>query len=124
MGVRERRDVRPADLARAVGVSGATVSDWEAGKILPREDALEKLGAFLGVTPAYLRYGITENPGTAQPIAVLDVPDRIARTLSEARKAERADTHMPPPDAAPEHLPRPAKAAGGRRGPGHPKDRR
>lgn len=47
------------DIALALGVSGASVSEWESGKVTPREDALAKLAAFLGVTPAYLRYGVT-----------------------------------------------------------------
>lgn len=58
--VRDRQDVRPADVARAVGVSGATVSDWEAGNITPRDDAMLKLAAYLDVTPAYLRYGVRD----------------------------------------------------------------
>jgi transcriptional regulator with XRE-family HTH domain len=63
---REERDIRPADVARELKVSGATVSDWESGKITPRDDALERLGAFLGVTPAYLRYGVTATPSRAE----------------------------------------------------------
>lgn len=60
-GVRDRKDVRPADVARALKVSGPTVSDWEAGKVTPREGLLAKLASYLGVTPEYLRYGVTTN---------------------------------------------------------------
>lgn len=56
-GVRDRRDVKPVDVARALGVSGAAVSDWETGKAKPRDEMMEKLAAFLGTTPGYLRFG-------------------------------------------------------------------
>ena len=56
-GVREHRDVRAVDVARALGVSGPTVSDWESGKIKPRDDTMLALAEFLGVTPGYLRFG-------------------------------------------------------------------
>lgn len=58
MGVRLRRDVTRGELAASVGVDPSTVSLWESDKKSPREEALAKLAAYLGVTPAYLRYGI------------------------------------------------------------------
>lgn len=57
-GVREARDVTLSEIAKAVGVTSTSVSEWEADKKSPREDALAKLAKFLGVTPAYLRYGV------------------------------------------------------------------
>jgi transcriptional regulator with XRE-family HTH domain len=59
-GVRDRRDVTQLDLAQAVGVANASLSRWEADLASPREEALAKLAAYLGVTPAFLRYGVTE----------------------------------------------------------------
>lgn len=58
LGVRERRDVTRADLAAACRVVPSAVTYWETDEKTPREDALERLAAYLGVTPAYLRYGI------------------------------------------------------------------
>lgn len=60
LGVRERRDVSQLDVAKAIGVSGAAVSQWESDERAPREEAFAKLADYLGVTPAYLRYGVTE----------------------------------------------------------------
>jgi transcriptional regulator with XRE-family HTH domain len=57
-GVRERRDVSQSEIAEAIGVTTANHSRWESGQRVPREDALGKLAAYLGVTPAYLRYGV------------------------------------------------------------------
>ena len=58
MGVRLRRDVFAAEVAEAVGVTASNYSRWEANERVPREDALERLAAVFGVTPAFLRYGI------------------------------------------------------------------
>jgi transcriptional regulator with XRE-family HTH domain len=59
-GVREGRDVKPKEMAKAAGVDPSTISLWEADKKSPREDALTRLAKFLDVTPAYLRYGIKD----------------------------------------------------------------
>lgn len=84
-GVRDRRDVKPVDLARALDVSGATVSDWEAGKIKPRDDAMLKLADYLGVDPGWLRYG---GPAASPGAPMLD-PSRDRR-LTES-ELDRAD---------------------------------
>ena len=58
MGVRERRDVSQLDVAKAIGVSGAAVSQWENDERVPRDETLFlKLAAYLGVEPGVLRYG-------------------------------------------------------------------
>lgn len=80
LSVREHRDVTQSDLAKAVGVTATSVSEWEADKKVPREAALAKLAAYLGVTPAYLRYGITHESPAPVPVA------------------ERAPAELPPMD--------------------------
>jgi transcriptional regulator with XRE-family HTH domain len=64
MAVRARRDVTLAEIAKAVEISPASLSEYEADKKVPREGVLARLAAYLGVTPAYLRYGIA--PATPQ----------------------------------------------------------
>lgn len=68
LGVREHRDVTQLDLARAVGATSASISEWEADKKVPREASLVRLAKALGVTPAYLRYG----EGSALPPGVVE----------------------------------------------------
>jgi transcriptional regulator with XRE-family HTH domain len=98
MAVRERRDIRPVEVARAIGVSGAAVSDWENGKAVPGDDNMPRLAAFLGVTPEFLHYGVRDAirvaPGFEIPLATLRrVPDEdLARGIEVLRRieAERA----------------------------------
>lgn len=58
MSLHEGRDVQQVDMADAIGVSGAAVSRWESDQKRPRDEHLERLADFLGVTPAWLRYGV------------------------------------------------------------------
>jgi transcriptional regulator with XRE-family HTH domain len=117
LGVREHRDVRPVEVARALGVSGAAVSDWEAGKATPRDGLMEKLAAYLGVTPEFLRYGVRAS-------RVQLTPDEIAAAIARST-AEREARGLPPvgPDEvdADEDDPPARKAAGGRRRPKPPR---
>lgn len=59
MAARERREIPHEEIAGFIGVSAAAYSRWENGKRVPGEGAVIKLAEFFGVTPAYLRYGIT-----------------------------------------------------------------
>lgn len=55
---REQRDIAQKDVAEAVGSSGPSVSRWEAGVGGPPSDSMiERLAAYFGVTPSWLRYG-------------------------------------------------------------------
>lgn len=100
-GVRDRKDIRPIDVARALRVSGAAVSDWEADKKTPREELLNALAKYLGVTPAYLRYGVGqggEMPGTPQPDPMRDrliTEDEIERARQSVvrKSAKKTGAH-------------------------------
>jgi transcriptional regulator with XRE-family HTH domain len=87
-GVRDHQDIRPIDVARALNVSGAAVSDWEGDKKTPREELLNALAKYLGVTPAYLRYGIRPE-AELQGITPDPTRDRLL-TQGEIERARRA----------------------------------
>ena len=94
--VRDHRDITQADVADAVGYSRTAVSEWEADAKVPREGALSKLAAYLGVTPAFLRYGIDpETRGATAPLARGTLSDelveRVRRKPAEDRDAPRGD---------------------------------
>lgn len=89
LGVREHRDVTQLDVARAIGATGASVSEWEADKKAPREDALLKLARYFKVSPAYLRYGVVQ-PGPTTPTPA-DNAAFLNGELEETRKARARD---------------------------------
>jgi transcriptional regulator with XRE-family HTH domain len=95
LAARERRDVQRTDLATAAGVDPSTITAWEQGKKSPREDALARLAAYLGVTPAFLRYGVGEG-GMVAPDPLQDrklTPDEIraAQELVDAQPKRKPE---------------------------------
>lgn len=47
---RDGRDVRPADVARAMGITRSAYGHWESGRSLPKDMVtLERLAVYLGV---------------------------------------------------------------------------
>ncbi len=62
LAVRLRRDLTQGDVAELAGTTPATMSRWESDTAVPKEDALAVLAKVLGVTPAYLRYGVGDIP--------------------------------------------------------------
>lgn len=52
--LREDRDLRQSDLAKAVGIDQRTISNYETGKSNPDSDALIRLADFFNVSIDYL----------------------------------------------------------------------
>lgn len=84
LAARKQRDVTRNEIAEAVGVDPSTVSLWEADTKVPREKALVALAAYLGVTPAYLRYGIEPS----RSYGLVAEPEPVAKP-APAKKAAR-----------------------------------
>lgn len=61
-GVREGRDVLAPDLAPLVGVTAASVYNWEGDASVPGPTNLGKLAEVLGVSVAWLHYGVEGAP--------------------------------------------------------------
>jgi len=67
--IRIDRGLNKAELARRVGVSAPTVTDWESGKIQNIEsNNLQKVARVLGVTVEFLLTGTTVDPFIDVPI--------------------------------------------------------
>lgn len=68
----DARDLGQKDVAKAVGVSESTLSRWEAGETMPREEAMLKLARYFKVTPAWLRYGTEPREAGPRPQLAAD----------------------------------------------------
>lgn len=64
LGVREGHDVAVSEIAERVGVSAASVYNWEGDVFPPGERNVKKLAEVLGVSAAYIRYGVEGAPPT------------------------------------------------------------
>jgi transcriptional regulator with XRE-family HTH domain len=108
-GARDHRDITQLDVAKAIGTTGASVSEWEADKKAPREETLSKLARYLGVSPAYLRYGTTETAYmighvAADPATIEQISEEefvVMQRLLARVEAERKAAQPPKPEPKP-----------------------
>lgn len=92
----EEKNVLPADVARATGISTATLTAWKQGKYTPKEAKIRKIANYFGVTVEYLRTGADpegyyEDDETAQIAQVLHDNTKL-RVLFSAAKDVDAQT--------------------------------
>lgn len=93
MSARERRDVTGEEIAKAVGVTSAAYSRWENGERTPNEAAVQKLAAFFGVSPAYLRYGDSQASGVLDRVARAErkpASELVAKPAAKKPRGKRA----------------------------------
>lgn len=95
LAVRQHKDISKAMLAAAAGVDPSAITLYEGDKSNVGEEVLGRLADYLGVTPAWLRYGVKEAPGPVEPNPLLDqrISDeeiRAARAQVAARKRPAA----------------------------------
>ena len=53
----EKKGVKPSDVSKATGISTATLTSWKQGKYTPKNDKLQKIADYFGVTLDYLISG-------------------------------------------------------------------
>ena len=53
----DSRNLKNADISRATGISNMTLSDWKRGKSTPKQDKLQKIADYFGVSIEYLMTG-------------------------------------------------------------------
>lgn len=55
--LRDKLNLKDADVAKACGITPSTFSDWKKGKSAPNADKQRKIAAFLNVSVEYLATG-------------------------------------------------------------------
>lgn len=48
--LRDAKGLKDADVARATGITKSTFSDWKSGRSVPKNEKLQKIADFLGVS--------------------------------------------------------------------------
>lgn len=84
--------VTPYRISKETGIATATLSDWKNGKSTPKQDKLQKIADYFGVTIDYLMSGRkTETPEqTLSRRDERDIAKRLEQTLSDLEN--RQDT--------------------------------
>ena len=55
------KGVTPYRVCKETGITTASISNWKAGRNTPKQDKLQKIAEFFGVTIEYLMTGKEEN---------------------------------------------------------------
>lgn len=51
-------NVTPYRVCKETGITTATISNWKAGRYIPKQDKMQKIADFFGVTIKYLTNGV------------------------------------------------------------------
>ena len=90
--LRDERGLKDADVVRQTGITKSTFSDWKSGRSKPKNDKLQKIADFFGVTVDYLMTG-KENSKTTPSLTNRDQKE-ISAILSNTEQILRQDGLM------------------------------
>ena len=78
--LRDERKVRDADVVKETGITKSTFSDWKNGRSKPKQEKLQKIADYFGVTVDYLMTGKEAPKEKPQELTERDERD-IAKDL-------------------------------------------
>lgn len=53
----KKNGLKPYDVSKATGISSSTLTDWKMGRSTPKQDKMQKIADYFGVTLDYLMTG-------------------------------------------------------------------
>ena len=78
-------------VAKATGISTATLTNWKKGRYTPKQDKLQKIADYFGVTVEYLMTGKNEPKEKAPELTARDERDiakDLDRIMGEIQKGD------------------------------------
>lgn len=87
--LRDEKGVKDSDVAKATGITKSTFTDWKKGRSVPKDEKIQKIADYFGVSAYYLRTGKTrEIVIDAKPFRALAdrADEELAPGLSQVRK--------------------------------------
>lgn len=89
--LRDERGVKDADVVRETGITKSTFSDWKSGRSKPKNDKLQKIADYFGVTLDYLLIGSGASKGNEPTLTSKDERDiskKLDETLDQLESSE------------------------------------
>lgn len=89
--LRDERKVKDADVVRETGITKSTFSDWKNGRSKPKQEKLQKIADFFGVTVDFLMTGkdeVKENDLELTARDRRDITKDLDRIMEEIRNNE------------------------------------
>lgn len=87
----EENNVTPYRVCKETGITTATISNWKAGRYVPKQDKMKKIADFFGVSVDYLMTGIEESAKEGSDLTTRDRRDiakDLDRIMGEIANAE------------------------------------
>ena len=84
--LRDSMGIKDSDVVKATGITKSTFSDWTSGRSKPKNDKLQKIADFFGVTIDYLMTGTEDTTKEYPQLNARDERDisrRLEQTLSD-----------------------------------------
>lgn len=91
--IRDSHNAKDSDVAKNTGITKSTFSEWKKGSYTPKQDKLQKIADYFGVTVDYLMTGKEEPKETAQELTARDERDisrRLEQTLADLEAQQGA----------------------------------
>ena len=76
----KKHGVKASTICKETGISSSTITDWKKGRYTPKQDKLQKIADYFGVSLEYLMNGETED---AEPYYINDDARELAQFLFE-----------------------------------------
>ena len=87
----EKYGVTAYKVSKATGIAGSTFTDWKTGRSTPKQDKLQKIADYFGVTVDYLMTGKEEPEKkeiTLTPKDERDIEKDLSNIMEKLRKGE------------------------------------
>lgn len=89
----EKFSVTPYRVCKETGLTTATISNWKAGRYVPKQDKLQKIANYFSVSIEYLMTG-KEAPEKKEPKLTpkdeRDIAKRLEETLADLESSQEA----------------------------------
>ena len=89
--IRDSHNAKDSDVAKNTGITKSTFSEWKRGRYTPKQDKLQKIADYFGVTVDYLMMGKEESKEKDQELTERDERDiakDLDRIMGEIQKGD------------------------------------
>lgn len=83
--LRDEMRVRDSDVSKSTGITKSTFSDWKSGRSTPKQDKLQKIADYFGVSLEYLMTGkeVESKEPQLKPKDERDISKTLNETLAQ-----------------------------------------
>ena len=90
----KKHNITAYKLSKELGISQSTFSDWKRGRCVPKQDKMQKIADYFGVSLEYLSTGEEKKEEPALNARdKKDIEKNLAKIMEEYREGTRNEAH-------------------------------